>query len=127
VVGQPPYRRGLLNDAWNGRSYEGDKLTIYECTSACACRKTPDKPCQNNVIGQHKRPWKLELFKTVDRGWGVRTREFIPRGAFIAEYIGEIISRETGVLRDTAYHIAQLLYMFNLDRFVGADDPNMLV
>ena len=32
---------------------------------------------------------KLEIFKTKHKGWGVRNLEFIKKGTFVSEYVGE--------------------------------------
>lgn len=37
--------------------------------------------------------YKLEIFRTYNqRGWGVRTLEFIPEGAFVNEITGKVYS-----------------------------------
>jgi histone-lysine N-methyltransferase SUV39H len=37
---------------------------------------------------------RLEVFKTIKCGWGVRTLQNIPAHTFIAEYSGEILSHD---------------------------------
>ncbi len=39
----------------------------------------------------------LEVFKTEAKGWGVRCREKIPRGTFICEYVGEVLTNSEAV------------------------------
>jgi SET domain-containing protein len=41
----------------------------------------------------------LEVFRVGPKGWGVRAREAIPRGAFVAEYVGELIDDKTATKR----------------------------
>ena len=41
------------------------RMHIYECNSHCDCTQN----CKNRVV-QHGRQVKLEIFKTVNRGWG---------------------------------------------------------
>ena len=49
-----------LRDAFlNGRNH------IYECNSRCNCGSN----CKNRVV-QHGRKVGLEIFKTINRGWG---------------------------------------------------------
>ncbi|RWR95661.1 SET domain-containing protein [Cinnamomum micranthum f. kanehirae] len=60
---------------------------VYECNSMCSCERT----CQNRVL-QKGLQVKLEVFKTEKKGWGVRAGEAIPRGTFICEYVGEVLS-----------------------------------
>ncbi len=37
----------------------------------------------------------MMLFKTKHTGWGVRTLERIPRGTFVCQYAGELITAQT--------------------------------
>lgn len=61
---------------------------IKECWSKCAC----SKHCGNRVV-QRGINRKLQVFFTSEgKGWGVRTLEDIPRGAFVCEYVGEILT-----------------------------------
>ncbi|CAA0162969.1 unnamed protein product [Arabidopsis thaliana] len=61
---------------------------IKECWFKCGCTKR----CGNRVVqrGMHN---KLQVFFTPNgKGWGLRTLEKLPKGAFICEYIGEILT-----------------------------------
>ena len=58
---------------------------IYECGPSCKCSSS----CINRV-SQYGLQFQLEIFKTELKGWGVRTRSFIPSGSFVCEYIGEV-------------------------------------
>uniref|UniRef100_K7GIA3 Histone-lysine N-methyltransferase SETMAR n=1 Tax=Pelodiscus sinensis TaxID=13735 RepID=K7GIA3_PELSI len=60
---------------------------IFECNTMCRCGEL----CQNRVI-QRGLQFRLEVFKTVKKGWGVRTLEFIPKGRFVCEYAGEVLN-----------------------------------
>lgn len=62
---------------------------IHECNVKCFCG--PD--CPNRVIQKNNIPY-LEIFKTKNKGWGVRTKEFIRKSTFVAEYTGEIIKTD---------------------------------
>ncbi|XP_057433985.1 histone-lysine N-methyltransferase, H3 lysine-9 specific SUVH5-like [Lotus japonicus] len=35
-------------------------------------------------------PFQLAIYKTERKGWGVRTRSYIPSGSFVCEFIGEV-------------------------------------
>ncbi|CAF4784122.1 unnamed protein product, partial [Rotaria sp. Silwood1] len=63
---------------------------IYECNNKCSCNKQTcsNRVVQNGIIAQ------LQLFKTVGRGWGVRTLHDLPLGTFISIYSGEIFTSE---------------------------------
>ncbi|KAL6911349.1 hypothetical protein ACP4OV_000154 [Aristida adscensionis] len=59
---------------------------VYECNSSCNC----DTSCKNKVL-QRGLFVKLELFRTDNKGWGIRAAEPIPQGTFVCEYIGEVV------------------------------------
>ena len=61
---------------------------IFECNKLCKC---PPKTCSNRVV-QNGSSLKLCIFKTENKGWGVKTLESIPEGAFVIEYVGEVCS-----------------------------------
>ncbi|ESW16847.1 hypothetical protein PHAVU_007G189700 [Phaseolus vulgaris] len=61
---------------------------IKECWSKCGC----GKHCGNRVI-QRGMTCKLQVFFTSEgKGWGLRTLEDLPKGAFVCEFVGEILS-----------------------------------
>ncbi|XP_064375303.1 histone-lysine N-methyltransferase SETMAR isoform X3 [Dromaius novaehollandiae] len=59
---------------------------IFECNAMCQCGEA----CQNRVV-QRGLQFRLEVFKTVKKGWGLRTLEFIAKGRFVCEYAGEVL------------------------------------
>ncbi|XP_058005795.1 probable inactive histone-lysine N-methyltransferase SUVR2 isoform X2 [Hevea brasiliensis] len=61
---------------------------IKECWSKCACQKQ----CGNRVVQRGIR-CKLQVFFTPEgKGWGLRTLEKLPKGTFVCEYVGEILT-----------------------------------
>ncbi|XP_037115354.1 histone-lysine N-methyltransferase EHMT1a isoform X9 [Syngnathus acus] len=64
-----------------------DPPVLFECNHACSCWRT----CKNRVVQNGLRV-RLQLFKTEKMGWGVRLMQDVPRGTFICEYVGEIIT-----------------------------------
>ncbi|GBP42982.1 Histone-lysine N-methyltransferase eggless [Eumeta japonica] len=66
---------------------------IYECNSRCKCRHT----CLNRVA-QHPLQLKLQVFKTMNRGWGIRALNDVPRGAFLCIYAGNLLTDATANL-----------------------------
>lgn len=90
---------------------------IYECNKACKCSES----CPNRVV-QNGRKQNLCIFKTKDRGWGVRTEKLIAEGQYVCEYVGEIISYEETERRGKEYDAVGLTYLFDLD-FNGKDNP----
>lgn len=77
--------------------YDGDgtllrgKPVVFECGALCGCGPS----CQNRVTqkGLSKR---LEVFRSRETGWGVKTLDFIQAGAFICEYAGVVLTKEQG-------------------------------
>ena len=69
--------------------FESD-IPIFECHSDCSCSK---KSCANRIV--QKGPLRgLEIRRTTNKGFGVFTAVDIPKGKFVCEYAGEIISVE---------------------------------
>ncbi|CAJ2651788.1 probable inactive histone-lysine N-methyltransferase SUVR2 isoform X2 [Trifolium pratense] len=61
---------------------------IKECWSKCGC----GKQCANRVI-QRGVAYNLQVFFTSEgKGWGLRTLEDLPKGAFVCEFVGEILT-----------------------------------
>ncbi|AES61229.2 histone-lysine N-methyltransferase SUVR2-like protein [Medicago truncatula] len=61
---------------------------IKECWRKCGC----DMQCGNRVV-QRGLSRKLQVFLTQEgKGWGVRTLEDLPKGSFVCEYAGEILT-----------------------------------
>lgn len=58
---------------------------IFECNQRCKCRHT----CLNRVA-QNPMSLKLQVFRTVNRGWGIRCLNDVPQGTFICVYAGTI-------------------------------------
>lgn len=66
---------------------------IYECNSRCKCKQT----CLNRVA-QHPLQLKLQVFKTANRGWGIRALNDVPKGAFLCVYAGNLLTDATANL-----------------------------
>lgn len=61
---------------------------IKECWYKCGCSKN----CGNRVV-QRGITANLQVFMTPEgKGWGLRTLEDLPKGTFICEYVGEIVT-----------------------------------
>ncbi|XP_002157195.4 histone-lysine N-methyltransferase SETMAR isoform X1 [Hydra vulgaris] len=59
---------------------------LYECNDCCSCSSS----CGNRIFQQGSKG-VYEVFATKNRGMGLRTVEFIKKGAFVIEYIGELL------------------------------------
>ncbi|KAL8136357.1 hypothetical protein V2J09_002358 [Rumex salicifolius] len=64
------------------------KSLVYECGNSCHCMKN----CKNKVL-QTGLKARMEVFKTKDRGWGLRSWDPIRAGMFVCEYAGEVIDK----------------------------------
>lgn len=61
---------------------------IKECWWKCGC----SKQCGNRVV-QRGINRNLQVFMTPGgKGWGLRTLEDLPKGAFVCEYVGEVLT-----------------------------------
>ncbi|XP_038666672.1 histone-lysine N-methyltransferase SETMAR isoform X3 [Scyliorhinus canicula] len=65
----------------------GYSRPVFECNIMCKCSEA----CKNRLV-QRGLTFKLQVFKTSKKGWGLRTLEPIRRGRFVCEYGGEVIS-----------------------------------
>lgn len=50
----------------------------------------------------------LELFKTALTGWGVRALQEIPKGSFVCEYVGEVITDKEADQREEDSYLFDL-------------------
>jgi hypothetical protein len=71
------------------------RIFLKECNVKCRCRSD----CGNRVVQQGMK-YQVEVFRTALTGWGIRATEFIPRGAFVFELIGEILTNAEQIVRN---------------------------
>ncbi|CAG9861595.1 unnamed protein product [Phyllotreta striolata] len=88
---------------------------IYECNSRCKCTAT----CLNRVV-QNPMNLKLQVFRTLTRGWGIRCLNDVPQGTFICIYAGtihtEAMANEDGMAYGDEY-FAELDYIETVEKF----------
>ncbi|XP_069792126.1 histone-lysine N-methyltransferase EHMT1-like isoform X4 [Narcine bancroftii] len=107
---------------------------IFECNHACGCWRT----CKNRVVQNGIRV-RLQTYRTHNMGWGVRSLQDIPKGHFICEYVGELITDvEAEVREDDSYlfdldnkegevYCIDARYYGNISRFVNhLCEPNLI-
>lgn len=97
-------QQGRLKD---GFDYKEPPM-IFECNEMCRCNVSL---CHNRVI-QHGISARLQVFRTYGMGWGVRALAEIPKGSFVCEYVGELISDSEADTREDSY-------LFDLDNRDG--------
>ncbi|EPS64247.1 hypothetical protein M569_10533 [Genlisea aurea] len=88
-----------------------NKSLIYECGDSCSCPPT----CRGRM-SQAGLKVHLEVFKTRNRGWGLRSWDPIRAGGFICEYAGDIVNG--GSIRAENDD-----YVFDSTRFYDGSDP----
>ncbi|KAJ2898994.1 hypothetical protein MKZ38_003563 [Zalerion maritima] len=109
-------KKGLLRS-----SYLTSRAPIYECHPGCAC----SSECPNRVV-ERGRTLPLQIFRTDNRGWGVRSSVDIRRGQFIDRYLGEVITSDEADARRRQSNRAQRkdVYLFALDKFLDEASPD---
>ncbi|XP_061391640.1 histone-lysine N-methyltransferase ash1 [Musca vetustissima] len=66
-----------------------NRMVYTECSpSNCPTREK----CRNQKIQKHEIAPGVERFMTENKGWGVRTKLPIPKGTYILEYVGEVVT-----------------------------------
>ncbi|NWI94205.1 SETB1 methyltransferase, partial [Pitta sordida] len=61
---------------------------VYECNKRCQCNVNM---CTNRLV-QHGLQVRLQLFKTQNKGWGIRCLDDIAKGSFVCIYAGKILT-----------------------------------
>ncbi|CAA6659737.1 unnamed protein product [Spirodela intermedia] len=77
---------------------------VFECGPSCSCQ-----PGCANRISQQGLKYHLEVFRTLDKGWAVRSWDTIPSGAPVCEYTG--IIRRT----DDMENVSENNFIFEID------------
>ncbi|KAJ1647177.1 hypothetical protein J3B02_001896 [Coemansia erecta] len=101
----------------NGLVAVDPSVPLMECGPLCAC----GDDCVTRVV-QKGSDVRFCIFRTRDKGWGVRTRQVIRRGAFVAEYVGEVITFEEAERRAILDAEQGITYIFDLDKSFPAGE-----
>ncbi|KAI5830494.1 SET domain-containing protein [Schizophyllum commune Tattone D] len=67
-----------------------DSFEVLECNQLCTC----DADCQNRVA-QLPRKIPIQIFRTPNRGWGVRSPQPMKAGTIVGTFSGTLIKRDT--------------------------------
>ncbi|THZ74687.1 SET domain-containing protein [Aureobasidium pullulans] len=118
-----PYR--LDNDQRTGIKqyvldgfYLESRNVLYECNPKCRC----GPKCKNRLV-QKGRTVSLEIFKTTQRGFGLRCPVNLRRGQYIDRYLGELITDHEADAREASSGRDKASYLFWLDKFANDDGP----
>lgn len=88
----PPFvRTGPHRNIRMQRKVGGDSEFKQKKKESCCFRCKCAATCLNRVV-QNPLQHKLQVFKTVNRGWGIRCINDIPQGAFICIYAGALLT-----------------------------------
>ncbi|XP_051027895.1 histone-lysine N-methyltransferase, H3 lysine-36 specific isoform X2 [Acomys russatus] len=91
-----------------------NRMLLYEChPTVCPAGGR----CQNQCFSKRQYP-DVEIFRTLQRGWGLRTKTDIKKGEFVNEYVGELIDEEEcrSRIRYAQEHDITNFYMLTLDK-----------
>ncbi|XP_028114775.1 histone-lysine N-methyltransferase, H3 lysine-9 specific SUVH4-like [Camellia sinensis] len=80
------------------------QAVVFECGPSCGCG-----PGCVNRTSQRGLRYRLEVFRTPKKGWGVRSWDYIPSGAPVCEYVGILMKTDE---IDTSY---ENNYIFDID------------
>jgi [histone H3]-lysine9 N-trimethyltransferase SUV39H len=102
-----PYSKGLLIPF-----YLDARHVIHECNAKCACGEN----CKTRVT-EHRRKVSVQIFKTTNRGWGLRCTKPLKKGQFVDFYYGELIPVEEADRRLGNASKEKASYIFALDKY----------
>jgi histone-lysine N-methyltransferase SUV39H len=54
----------------------------------------------------------IQVYKTREKGWAGRAKQFISKGTFVVEYCGEVVDAEEAAKRLTQYDMLGIHYVF---------------
>lgn len=83
---------------------------ITECNAMCGCHSS----CGNRVVQQGMK-YKVEVFHTDRTRWGVRAADRIPKGAFVFEMTGEILTNAEAIVRNSEAFEGEPDYSVQID------------
>nr|XP_055033870.1 histone-lysine N-methyltransferase, H3 lysine-36 specific [Misgurnus anguillicaudatus] len=91
-----------------------NRMLLYEChPQVCPAGER----CQNQSFTKREYT-EVEIFRTLSRGWGLRGVRDIKKGAFVSEYVGEVIDEEECRTRIKQAQESDIcnFYMLTLDK-----------
>ncbi|XP_036295984.1 histone-lysine N-methyltransferase, H3 lysine-36 specific [Pipistrellus kuhlii] len=99
----------------------GRKTNCINRLLSCECHPAvcpAGKRCQNQCFVKRQYP-EVEIFRTLERGWGLRNKTDIKEGDFVGEYVGELIDDAEckARIRQAQEQGVTNFYMLALDRY----------
>ncbi|VVA96433.1 unnamed protein product [Arabis nemorensis] len=112
-----PLERDIINGTQGKCDGHLIRKFIKECWRKCGC----DMLCGNRVV-QRGIKCKLEVYFTQEgKGWGLRTLQDLPKGTFVCEYIGEILTNTELYDRNETSSSERHTYPVTLDADWGSE------
>ncbi|CAN8269689.1 unnamed protein product [Cochlearia groenlandica] len=90
---------------------------IKECWRKCGC----DMLCGNRVVQRGIKCGLQVYFTQEGKGWGLRTLQDLPKGTFVCEYIGEILTNTELYNRNVSSTSERHTYPVTLDADWGSE------
>ena len=75
-----------------------ENMPIDEFERRCQCSHY-----RGNEVLEGGSKCKLCIFKKTNKGWGVKALETIPKGVFVIDYVGEVITKDEALNRKEKY------------------------
>jgi len=91
-----------------------EAVGIFECNRDCGCTFK----CTNRVL-QLGIQIRLQVFKTPQKAWGLRTLDPVLSGTFVCEYVGEVINTIEAMKRQVKYDSLGLNYLMVIKEFTS--------
>lgn len=91
------------------RVLSNKRQSIYECSRQCLCPLSCPRRCV-----QFGKRYKLQIFRQRYGYWGLRTLDYIPRGAFVCEYTGDLIGENLAERRGTIADMQRCSYLYDI-------------
>ncbi|KAF2667344.1 SET domain-containing protein [Microthyrium microscopicum] len=108
-----PYKKPNNSDFWVLQmKYLEGRYVIIECNELCECGPS----CKTRVT-QKGRQVPMTIFKTPNRGWGLKCKQDLIKGQFIDLYWGEVIPVAEAQLRQESGPADKASYLFDLDKW----------
>eukprot|EP00112_Aurelia_sp_Birch-Aquarium-sp1_P018448 Seg4402.2 transcript_id=Seg4402.2/GoldUCD/mRNA.D3Y31 product="Histone-lysine N-methyltransferase SETMAR" protein_id=Seg4402.2/GoldUCD/D3Y31 len=91
---------------------------VFECNSCCIC----GLKCQNRVV-QMGLKFKLQVYPTDQKGFGAKALEKIPKGSYVIDYAGEVLTYSEAARRITHKEAGEKNYLLTVREKFG---PNLI-
>ncbi|RHN45574.1 putative histone-lysine N-methyltransferase chromatin remodeling SET family [Medicago truncatula] len=101
------YPEWLFDDSSVGRK------CVDHCSDSMKCSCALKSGGKITRVKRNEIKFKLQIFKTKAKGWGVRSENAIPSGNFICEYLGEIMEDEEALKK-----VDNDEYLFNIGNYI---------